>query len=1212
MRSVARTGPRVALAALLVGIAAAASLAAPGGARAETLEERFAAHLKALPAARGLTAHWHLTEAQRLAPSLAGGIERLLPLARGLAERSRVAYLQGEALGTVGHLSQAEDPEASRGLLAQAGILGSGLVLGPLAGPGTATDAQAADALELTALVPGQRGQVGWRRFADAALHGTLQLADLLDTEGDAHALLVFGLDAAKPTDAMVVVGSSGPVAVWLDGQPLVDWDGERAVTDWQHAFPVRLEAGAHRLVVRAGHRSEAPELIARVVDARGRLPQGVTVRTPAPGEALAGFAPSKKLPAPLGAFEGVDPALAGRMALSVDAEPPERRVAARLLEQAIARAPQDAELHYLLGRAERSDPNRQRAAFERAVELSNGRHAAALAELLAAHRRADLLASADELFRKLQAVDPAHPAGLLHQVWRTAQLGDATTARAAMQRMSWPKDEPLLAATWAGLLDEGGAAPEAAEAWARASRLLGGHGEATHKAVQAASRAGMVEAALGWTRDAIARRPYAVSLRILQARTLATSASRPDAALAALSEALAVHPTSADLFEARGRIALVAGDRAGAIADFDRALELKPQHRQLADYRRALIEEGSIADAFAEDVDELLADADDVPRAPEGATYLLDKTVVRVLPSGLSTRFQQQIVRIDGQQVDDRFEEMAFAFTPGEDRVEVVEAEVIRRDGQRLRPRGVFDHRPSGKQQGVYTLQAYKVVQFEELEDGDVVHLQVRTDEIGERNLFGQFFGVVFPVQGAFPKARVEAVVDAPAGRALYAHQVGLPAPERVEADGRQTLSWRAQPMAALAVEPRMPGYGDIGAYANVSTYESWDALAAWYRELIRPQLALSPELQRLARELVEGTTTTEARVRAIQEWVVRNTRYVGIEFGIHGFKPYRVTQVVGRGYGDCKDKASLLVALLEEVGVDAEFVLVRTRDAGRLEGKPATLWAFNHAIAYVPELDVYIDGTSEFAGVGEVPKMDQGAMILHIDLLGQGELRPPRLGRLPVSTAAHNRVVEDSVMTVDARGDATMRHVETIRGTQAPEIRRAFHDASRRTERLAGMLARQHTGTNLAKAEFDGLDALGDPVTVTLEARLPALARVADAALEVPVAIDPHALLERYGGFDTRKQPLVLDYPWQEESKRTFVLPQGASLDALPSPVAITSPFGRFEMSVTAAEGGFRVTEHLTVGVDRVEPADYPDFREFLRQVVSARRTVVKARLP
>src|SRR5690606_21668290 len=100
--------------------------------------------------------------------------------------------------------------------------------------------------------------------------------------------------------------------------------------------------------------------------------------------------------------------------------------------------------------------------------------------------------------------------------------------------------------------------------------------------------------------------------------------------------------------------------------------------------------------------------------------------------PSGLSTRFRQQVVRIDGEQVDDRFEEMAFAYTPGEDRVEVVEAEVIRADGTRVRPRGVFDHRPSGKQQGVYTLQAYKVVQFPELEAGDVVHLQVRTDEVG------------------------------------------------------------------------------------------------------------------------------------------------------------------------------------------------------------------------------------------------------------------------------------------------------------------------------------------------------------------------------------------------------------------------------------------------------------------------------------------------
>ena len=77
----------------------------------------------------------------------------------------------------------------------------------------------------------------------------------------------------------------------------------------------------------------------------------------------------------------------------------------------------------------------------------------------------------------------------------------------------------------------------------------------------------------------------------------------------------------------------------------------------------------------------------------------------------------------------------------------------------------------------------------------------------------------------------------------------------------------------------------------------------------------------------------TDADRVRAVYDFVVTSTRYVGLEFGIHGFKPYKVTQVLARRFGDCKDKAALLIALLREVGVSAELVLVRTRRGGRLD---------------------------------------------------------------------------------------------------------------------------------------------------------------------------------------------------------------------------------------------------------------------------------------
>ena len=89
-------------------------------------------------------------------------------------------------------------------------------------------------------------------------------------------------------------------------------------------------------------------------------------------------------------------------------------------------------------------------------------------------------------------------------------------------------------------------------------------------------------------------------------------------------------------------------------------------------------------------------------------------------------------------------------------------------------------------------------------------------------------------------------------------------------------------------------------------------------------------------------------------------------------------------------KDEASLIVTMLKELGIEATIVIVRTAHRGDIESSPASLAPFDHAIAYVPSLDLYLDGTAEYTGSMELPAMDRGALALQIN---QGA---PKLVRL------------------------------------------------------------------------------------------------------------------------------------------------------------------------------------------------------------------------
>src|SRR5262249_20070002 len=151
------------------------------------------------------------------------------------------------------------------------------------------------------------------------------------------------------------------------------------------------------------------------------------------------------------------------------------------------------------------------------------------------------------------------------------------------------------------------------------------------------------------------------------------------------------------------------------------------------------------------------------------------------------------------------------------------------------------------------------------------------------------------------------------------------------------------------------------------------------WYRHLVAEQLQPDDEIRKAVAATLKDLgdkakaahkpVDERAKIGAIYDLVVKSTRYVGLEFGIHGYKPYRVSEIVKRKSGDCKDKASLLVAMLKLAGVDASLVLVRTRHGGDIAPYPASLAPFDHAIAWVPKFDLFLDGTAEFSGSGELP---------------------------------------------------------------------------------------------------------------------------------------------------------------------------------------------------------------------------------------------------
>src|SRR4030081_3854612 len=140
----------------------------------------------------------------------------------------------------------------------------------------------------------------------------------------------------------------------------------------------------------------------------------------------------------------------------------------------------------------------------------------------------------------------------------------------------------------------------------------------------------------------------------------------------------------------------------------------------------------------------------------------------------------------------------------------------------------------------------------------------------------------------------------------------------------------------------------------------------------------------------------------------------------------PFGGKTFLPRRFGDCKDKASLMHAMLEALGIDSRLVLLRMKRLGGIEPAPASLALFNHAILYVPKYELFLDGTAEFHGSGELPADDHGAEALVVEPDGNGS----RIRRTPEARCADNLDETRARVSLRPDGSATLDLTASARG--------------------------------------------------------------------------------------------------------------------------------------------------------------------------------------
>jgi tetratricopeptide (TPR) repeat protein len=1171
--------------------------------------------LQALERARGglsdIEALWELPDVWGYATRaeqdrIIRGLQRIednprapLPLRR-LAARRRA-----DRLRAAGRLADAQAAWRSLGIGTDFWIIGpfanpGGLGLEP---PQAPEDTPPSDAP-----LPGKSRPVAWRRLPTAPPDGRLPLEDLFADDEPLSAYVRTGFALETDTEAVLWVGCAEGCKAWIDREPVLSDPGPHPYQPDQVAVRLSLSRGDHDLMIKVIRGGGDFSLTVSLTDPSGRPLPGL--KTIAELDRLA-RAWTEKRARPLRAQpfptlaelarpteKQARPDSLALAALAHDLAAGgyiRRREAERLLEQALEALPprDERQVRYRLWLSRISgDPQRQRVLLEEARRLRPDD-----AEI--GWRLGRLLRSLNDPARALATLEPARRS---HRRFLPAELewcelladlhldGRAQASLEALLERAPESAEVLQAG---GLLLRRLGSLRAEEVWRKAAAVSGEDEAVLRALLELAQEKGRVADALALLDRLIALNPWRAAWRI-ERGDLRAANGHIEEALADYREAEQLLPDDPQPRLRRAEALLRRGDNAAAIDAFGEALALSPHDQNLERRLRWLRPGGQpYYRPFELDARALMAEpASRWPDAP--AVRLADRTVVRLFESGMSLRYHQEVIRVQTPAGAERLRVFRIEYAPDRQQVRVIAARRLRADGSVDTSATLRDISLSEPWYNLYYDVHAREVTFPQVVPGDVIDVAWEINDIGSGALLERFFGDLHPMQFDEPVSSVSYLLLLPERTEIQSFaSPGIRHEEEAAQAGGDRLRlhrFEGNNLPGVEAEPGSGGFTSHHAFVHVSTFRDWNEVGAWYHDWVSSALQAGPEVERLARAPAGAAADPIERVREIYQFVANGLRYVGLEFGVHGYVPYPVEQVLQRRFGDCKDKSALLSTLLNLSGIRAEMALLRMKRLGELPEQPASLAPFNHAVCYLPDLDLWLDGTAAFHDIRELPAQDQDTLALVVSPGGG------RLVRTPLSTPDRNRTSIDFELRPDGGGDGGGAVRIGIQGVLAPDLRMRFFGEADVRGLAEKTLSELFPGIRVSAASVRNIGEPDRPLEIQAEFQSPHLARPSAEGLDAPLLGRETFYQRLYAVLNQRTTDLELGPPWTVEWSVRWEPPPGLRLQTPPGPQRLESPFGRVEIDLQPDGNGARARARFVLSVSRVAKSDYPAFRDFL----------------
>lgn len=518
-----------------------------------------------------------------------------------------------------------------------------------------------------------------------------------------------------------------------------------------------------------------------------------------------------------------------------------------------------------------------------------------------------------------------------------------------------------------------------------------------------------------------------------------------------------------------------------------------------------------------------------------------------------------------------------------------------------------------------------YKVLHIPAPDPGNIVGYEY---EVEEQPLFLQD---IWEFQGNDPVHESRYSLQLPPGweyKASWLNHAEL----KPTQTANNTWQWVVSNVSAIRNEPLMPPMPGITGQMILSFFTSgggpvlkantdWTAMGKWYIDLVGDRVNASPQIKQEVATLTASKTDLQ-KMQAIAAFVQKDIRYVAIELGIGGVQPHPAADIFTHHYGDCKDKATLVRSMLNEIGVESYYVVINA-ERGSVTGDMPAHNGFNHMITAIklpdgmndpsliatiqhPKLGrlLFFDPTNELTPFGQI-----GGYLQH----NYGLLVTPgggELVELPQQPTSMNSIQRTAKLTLDSTGMLKGEVKEVRMGERAASERWRLRAVTKDTDRIKPieeLLANSVSDFHLTRASVVNLTQTDQPFGFNYSFESPNYAKNAGNLL----LVRPRVIGNKSLGFletkESRKFPIEFEEPARDSDTFEITIPTGYVVDDVPPPVDVDYGYASYH-SKTEVKGNvvdytrtFEVKE-LSVPVDKAE-----ELRKFYRIIASDERNTV-----